>query len=279
MVDHFKKKIKKLEKDLKFNIKLEMDPKRREDFRMSLNDLIGIRGREEKATRRREDFSKKEEFHDSLVLGSPAGSKKIDNFFAASKKEYIINPQPLSVDREMNKNSLLIEHPNYFKSGEPFLHFFELSKSNLHVIKIKDLEENSQTKWDVIPLNISFAIPSFHRSIATEEGVIYLIGGTDEDSMKKSSRIYEYAPGTRTLKAVSEMKHSRSSHSLVCNRGLIYIVGGMGDQDVLKEMEIFNPSISTTQVMKSCKYATVNSCISVIGGENLLKLGGIFATG
>lgn len=97
--------------------------------------------------------------------------------------------------------------------------------------------------------------------------------------MKKSSRIYEYAPGTRTLKAVSEMKHSRSSHSLVCNRGLIYIVGGMGDQDVLKEMEIFNPSISTTQVMKSCKYATVNSCISVIGGENLLKLGGIFATG
>jgi hypothetical protein len=29
MMDHFRKKIKKIEKELKINIKLEMDPKRR----------------------------------------------------------------------------------------------------------------------------------------------------------------------------------------------------------------------------------------------------------
>lgn len=45
MMDHFRKKIKKIEKELKINIKLEMDPKRREEFRMSLNDMIGIRGK------------------------------------------------------------------------------------------------------------------------------------------------------------------------------------------------------------------------------------------
>ena len=53
----------------------------------------------------------------------------------------------------------------------------------------------------------------------------------------------------------------------------------MGDDDVLRELEIFNPSINTTQTMKSCKYATVNSCLTVIGNDNLLKLGGIFANG
>lgn len=96
-----------------------MDPKSREEFRMALNDLIGIKNKDDV-----QKMKKREEFHDSL-MGSPVNSNKIQgNFFASTKKEYIMNPQPLSVDREMSKNSFLIEYPNYFKSGEPFLHFF-----------------------------------------------------------------------------------------------------------------------------------------------------------
>jgi len=37
--------------------------------------------------------------------------------------------------------------------------------------------------------------------------------------------------------------------------------------------------MNTTQTIKSCKYATVNSCLTSIGNENLLKLGGIFGNG
>ena len=61
-----------------------------------------------------------------------------------------------------------------------------------------------------------------------------MIGGTDESTMHKSSKIYEFSPGTRNLKPVSDLKFPRSSHSVVCFRGLIYICGGMGDNDVLK---------------------------------------------
>lgn len=97
--------------------------------------------------------------------------------------------------------------------------------------------------------------------------------------MRKSSKIYEFSPATRALKLVGNLKSSRSSHSIVCFRGLIYICGGMGDGDVLNEFEVFNPSIRTTQQLKSCKYATVNSCFTAIGKDTLLKLGGIFANG
>lgn len=70
-----------------------MDPKRREEFRMSLNDLIGIKNSEDKVKR-------KEEFHDSLMgLGSPLNANKPLGYFPPLKKEYIVNPQPLSVDR------------------------------------------------------------------------------------------------------------------------------------------------------------------------------------
>lgn len=53
--------------------------------------------------------------------------------------------------------------------------------------------------------------------------------------MKKSPIIYEYSPGSKTLKSVSKMNHSRSSHSICCHKNLIYIIGGMGDTDVLKQ--------------------------------------------
>jgi hypothetical protein len=52
--------------------------------------------------------------------------------------------------------------------------------------------------------------------------------------MHKSGKIYEFSPGTMTLKHVAELKNPRSSHSLACFHSLIYICGGMGDNDVLK---------------------------------------------
>lgn len=55
---------------------------------------------------------------------------------------------------------------NYF-TGEPFLHFFEVTNSTLHLIKLNDIKQNQAIKWEIIPLNISFTLPSFHRTIAT----------------------------------------------------------------------------------------------------------------
>lgn len=52
--------------------------------------------------------------------------------------------------------------------------------------RINDLERTNKVDWEIISLKIDFAIPTFHRTIATVDGVIYLIGGTDENTSKKS---------------------------------------------------------------------------------------------
>lgn len=101
---------------MKIKIRIEMDPKIRSDFRISLNDLIGIKPRESQIV-------KKEEFHDSF-LGSSVNSIKKDNYFDKLKNDYVISSQPLSGDKSANKKSILIEYPNYFTSSEHFLHFF-----------------------------------------------------------------------------------------------------------------------------------------------------------
>ncbi len=43
MIGHFHNEITSLQNCLNFNIRLEMDPQKREAFRTSLNSLVGIR--------------------------------------------------------------------------------------------------------------------------------------------------------------------------------------------------------------------------------------------
>ncbi len=54
-------------------------------------------------------------------------------------------------------------------------------------------------KWEVIPLVIGFSIPSFHRTVATENGNIFIIGGTVMETMNKSKIIYQFDPLNKTL--------------------------------------------------------------------------------
>jgi len=44
-------------------------------------------------------------------MNSPSNqnNKKIDQYFASTKKEFVVNPQPLSADRYFTKTSFLIE--------------------------------------------------------------------------------------------------------------------------------------------------------------------------
>lgn len=153
---------------------------------------------------------------------------KTSKNFTASP--YKVNPQMLSADRIMQQNSFRIEMQNFFK-GEPFLHFFQVSNSTLHLIKINDIKQSQPIRWDVIPLNINFSVPSFHRTVATESGNIFVIGGTVVQNMKKSKAIYQYDPMNQTLNQVSQLIIPRSSHSVVSHKGLVYITGGMTDNE------------------------------------------------
>lgn len=47
MVKHFHSRIDELEQEMNFNVKLEMNPEKREQLRTNLNELIGVRNRNE----------------------------------------------------------------------------------------------------------------------------------------------------------------------------------------------------------------------------------------
>ena len=123
----------------------------------------------------------------------------------------------LSADRLMQQNSFRIDAENFF-NVEPFLHFFEVTNSTLHTVFINDIKQGESIKWNKIPLSIDFGIPPFHRTVATENGGIYIIGGTIVDTFKKSKIIYKYIPSSQKLEPVSELIIARSSHSILCHK-------------------------------------------------------------
>lgn len=95
------------------------------------------------------------------------------------------------------------------------------------------MRDNEPPKWTLITLDINFPIPSFNRSIATESGNVYLVGGTILNTEEKSKIIYQFDPLNNTLKQAGKLNVGRSSHSMVCLKKIIYIVGGMDDNDTI----------------------------------------------
>lgn len=76
-------------------------------------------------------------------------------------------------------------------------------------------------------MNINFKIPDFHKSIATPNGDLFLVGGNLADNGIKSQKIYKYDFLNNSLVYCASLKYGRSSHSVCFNNKYIYVMGGI----------------------------------------------------
>lgn len=112
-----------------------MNNEKRQLLRTNLNELIGIKNFSQfKKSNKSKEVKKsaKEEY----IKHNRSPVKGISKYSDAQ-----INPPPLSADRLLQQNSFRIEIKNYFE-GEPFLHFFEVTNSTLHLIGINEIRES-----------------------------------------------------------------------------------------------------------------------------------------
>jgi hypothetical protein len=110
-----------------FNLRLEMNNEKREALKASLNELIGIKNKTSS------------KFHPKLPLNAEKTMKESnfkDKGLKPPQNVAFSNVSPiLSADRLLQQNSFRIDAKNFFESA-PFLHFFEVTNSTLHVVKI-----------------------------------------------------------------------------------------------------------------------------------------------
>ncbi|EAR95289.2 kelch motif protein (macronuclear) [Tetrahymena thermophila SB210] len=224
-------------------------------------------------------------------------------FVSANQSQQQKYQQQQQLQNQMIQNEIFqITANDYFdkKSLRKFLHFFQNDDNKLHYIDLTeldnyDLKETAKSSnpsnlsskrvagidqiYNIvtIDLKISFRIPSFHKSIATPIGELFLTGGTIPDGqMNKSGWIYQYDWQNQSLIQLSSMNHPRSSHGIAYLAGKIYVVGGYEHKHVMtKRCERFNLLTKKWEMISNLNYAATSLSLCSFNGRYLFKFGGI----
>lgn len=134
------------------------------------------------------------------------------------------------------KDELKIKSANHFESScqHKVLHFFQDNSKILRIIDVESLYNSFSKSYHIfdIPLNISFEIPAWHKSLITPLGEIYLIGGVNtNEGNKELDMVYKFDYDELTLVKLSPMLKERYGHELCFFQNSIYILGGSNDQE------------------------------------------------
>lgn len=105
-------------------------------------------------------------------------------------------------------------------TSSKFVHYFEWGSKHIHFYDVDKLIQSKVT------LNIDFNIPKFCRTVVTDEGRIFCIGGRHQDNVC-CDWMLEYVEGKNSLVYRSPLLFRRSDFTaLYSERGLIYVIGG-----------------------------------------------------
>lgn len=190
-----------------------------------------------------------------------------------------------------------LQVPDFFdeRAEEKFLHFFESKTRNMHFVDLnKQLQAISKNadnyknnllhqpsapvEFNVVELEIDFAIPRHHKSLITPEGFIIMTGGLE--AMKDGEIIF--FPDTFildikncSLVPLKPMIYARAGHGLVYTSNGIMAVGGISkNQAVTETCEIYNIEENEWYQIASLNEPTMNSTLCLFNDMFVLKISG-----
>ncbi|XP_015372407.1 PREDICTED: kelch-like protein 2 [Diuraphis noxia] len=100
----------------------------------------------------------------------------------------------------------------------------------------------------------------FDPSVGVMDGVIYAVGGENEDEeCLKSVEVYKPSSGIWT--SIADMHFSRCGSSVFALDGLLYVVGGKNGEVQIESIEIYNPNTNTWSIEEMSK-----SMGEIVGG-------------
>ena len=114
------------------------------------------------------------------------------------------------------------------------IHYFEWGSKNAIFY---DCQKKTITKHT---LNIDMNIPKFCRTVATEDGRVFVLGGRDRANVCCDWTL-EYKDDTKTLVPRKPMLLKRSDFTPVfCRSGHIYVIGGNDAKIFYKQCEVYD---------------------------------------
>lgn len=118
----------------------------------------------------------------------------------------------------------------------PKLHSFQWNQKHIQVYRIN--KRDFYKKFVKMP----FEVPLYSRSIATEEGAIFLIGGFIKQQNLYLKSCLKYDQIFEELEHKSNMINQHADHSLCSLNGFVYVVGSFVNNQVLGDCERYDVS-------------------------------------
>ena len=78
-------------------------------------------------------------------------------------------------------------------------------------------------------------------TVVTFQGLLYVIGGMEQEENKRLSTVQRYNPATDLWQVVSSLSSPRSSACAVATKSYLYAVGGKSDVGIVNIVERFDP--------------------------------------
>ena len=187
--------------------------------------------------------------------------------------------------KHLNHNNMIeelkISAPNYFsdENRHKILHFFQDNTKLLRIIDVESLYNSVSKSYHIfdIPLNISFDIPAWHKSLITPTGDIYLIGGINSNEGNKELKlIFKFDYDELTLLEYPPILKERYGHELCYYNENIYIMGGSNDNDgMMTFCEKYDLIEKKNKAMSPLKIKTFGGCSCLVNQEYIYLFGGL----
>ena len=164
------------------------------------------------------------------------------------------------------------------------LHFFQDNSKKLHILDLKKALSLDEFSWKEINLNINFKIPIWHRSIMTQQGTIYLTGGSDLESEYKTNLkdVYVYAPFENILKPLAGLNYARNSHGICILQDFMYVIGGCSEQggytascERFAVNKHYEKAVGEWQIVASLNQPANSPCVVNFNDDYIYKFGGV----
>ena len=150
------------------------------------------------------------------------------------------------IERKTN-STLDINQQSFFNNeNQAILAYFEEGSRNYY----KCMIPYAETGFDKISLDTSYKIPFRHKSIISNDGDVYLLGGELEydGNCEISNKVFRIKKhNDRYLEEVTPMRVARMEHSAVWHMGKLYVFGGItsikGNKNysITNHCEVYDP--------------------------------------
>ena len=148
------------------------------------------------------------------------------------------------------------------------LHSFQWNQRNIQVYKIK------QNNFEKRAVTMDHEVPLYSRSVATEKGQIYLIGGYIKRLNKYLHSTYRYDELFGSLEKMADTFYPFADHSVCAIESFIYVAGTFHNNQVFPFCERYDSQKNKWKQIASLNIPRSGASLCSFKNQYLFSFGG-----